>query len=174
SDRLEFNVETPVTPKEFAEYSQANPNQVQMKEQANGNVSFNFSSRVFRSDKWNQVTSHARGLFMKEQDNGSWEVVARSYNKFFNDEQRRSTEANRLRQTVTFPVQVFKKYNGFLGLIGYDKTTGEPFVSSKAVQDISTKDTYANWVKDVFIEVYGQEHFDKVVALSKELDSTFI
>lgn len=164
----------PVSPKEFAEYSKENPQDVTMNEQANGNVSFNFSNKVFKGDKWNSVTSHARGLFMKEQTNGEWDVVGRSYNKFFNDEQVRETEANILRQTVKFPVQAFKKYNGYLGLIGYDKTSNQPFVSSKAVQDITVKDTYANWVKDTFIEVYGEELFNKLVAKAKELDVTFV
>lgn len=162
------------TPRDFAMYALENPREVSINTQANGNMSFNFSSWVFKRNVWNSITSHARGLFMHHRDDDEWDVIGRSYNKFFNDEQVRATEANVLRQTVKFPARAFKKYNGFLGLIGYDKTSDAPFVASKSVQDITVENTYANWVKDTFIAVYGEEMFNKTVLAAKALDATFV
>ena len=50
----------------------------------NGIVSYNFTRDTFYKQKWNELTCKARGLFI---DSETGKIVARSYNKFFNEDQ---------------------------------------------------------------------------------------
>lgn len=54
---------------------------VQVKNLKNNVVSFNFTRDAFDKDKWNTITTKARGLFV-DKTNGN--IVARSFDKFFN------------------------------------------------------------------------------------------
>lgn len=98
----------------------------------NGVVSFNFSRDVFYDKKWNDVTTKARGLFVNINIG---KVVARSWEKFFNIEERDETKYTSLKRSMTFPAIVYKKENGFLGLIGYNPENDELFISSKSTND---------------------------------------
>lgn len=85
-----------------------------------GNISaFNFKRDVFFSGKWNDLSKIARGLFL---DNRTGEVIARGYEKFFNFNERPFNTLPWLKNNLKFPVTVYKKYNGYLGLLGYDET----------------------------------------------------
>ena len=83
-----------------------------------GNISsFNFTRQAFRKGVWDNVTTKARGLFI---NTNTKKIVARSYNKFFNINEMPETQLIFLKSRFEYPVSVYKKYNGYLGLIGYD------------------------------------------------------
>ncbi len=98
----------------------------------NGVVSFNFSRDVFYDKKWNDITTKARGLFVNVN---TGRIVARSWDKFFNIEERDETKYTSLKRTMKFPAVVYKKENGFLGLIGYNTENDELFISSKSTNE---------------------------------------
>ena len=113
-------------------------------------ISLNFNREAFNKKKWNDLTIKARGLFV---DRDSGEVKIRSYNKFFNFGERH-VNLGYLHKYATYPIRVFKKYNGFLGLASV--IDGNIVFASKSV----TSGKY----KDIF-----QNIWDKVEAEVKEL-----
>lgn len=82
--------------------------------------SFQFKRDVFYSAKWNELNTIARGLFV---DTKAWRIVARSYVKFFNMEERDKNKMDWLSANLEFPVRAFRKYNGFLGMVSWDHVT---------------------------------------------------
>ena len=113
-------------------------------------ISLNFNRDAFNRKKWNDLTIKARGLFV---DRDSGEVKIRSYNKFFNYGER-NINLGYLKKYATYPIKVFKKYNGFLGLASV--IDGNIVLASKSV----TSGKY----KDIF-----QSIWDKVEDSVKEL-----
>ena len=113
-------------------------------------ISLNFNREAFNKKKWNDLTIKARGLFV---DKDSGEVKIRSYNKFFNYGERH-VNLGYLHKYATYPIRVFKKYNGFLGLASV--IDGNIVLTSKSV----TSGKY----KDIF-----QSIWDKVEDSVKEL-----
>ena len=113
-------------------------------------ISLNFNREAFNKKKWNDLTIKARGLFV---DRDSGEVKIRSYNKFFNFGERH-VNLGYLHKYATYPIRVFKKYNGFLGLASV--IDGNIVFASKSV----TSGKY----KDIF-----QSIWDKVEDSVKEL-----
>ena len=77
--------------------------------------SLNFTSRVFQKRLWNENTVQARGLFV---DRMTGDVKLRSYNKFFNLNERPETELNNIANTLSFPVEIRTKENGYLAILG--------------------------------------------------------
>ena len=77
--------------------------------------SLNFTSRVFHKRLWNENTVQARGLFV---DRMTGDVKLRSCNKFFNLNERPETELNNLANTLSFPVEIRTKENGYLAILG--------------------------------------------------------
>ena len=101
-----------------------------VKEKSEGNISsFNFTQRVFTNGVWGNLTVKARGLFINTNTN---EIVARSYDKFFNYGERPETKLYSLAKTLVFPITAYVKENGFLGVVGYDKETDSLIVTSKS------------------------------------------
>ena len=85
-----------------------NSSLVREKHLTNGISSFNFSNKCFFNQAWDSINVKARGLFVKDNN-----VVARSYNKFFNIGERPETEMDSLRENLVFPVCAYIKSNGF-------------------------------------------------------------
>ena len=77
--------------------------------------SLNFTSRVFHKRLWNENTVQARGLFV---DRMTGDVKLRSYNKFFNLNERPETELKNLANTLSVPVEIRTKENGYLAILG--------------------------------------------------------
>lgn len=98
--------------KDYLELLRANP-YVKEKDCGNGIHSFNFTKKAFYKNIWDEQTITARGLFV---DVNTANVFARSYNKFFNIDERHETAARRLRDSLVYPVKVYQKENGFLGI----------------------------------------------------------
>ena len=105
-------------------------------------ISLNFNREAFNKKKWNDLTIKARGLFV---DKDSGEVKIRSYNKFFNFGERH-INLGYLNKYATYPIRVFKKYNGFLGLASV--VNNEVVLTSKSVTSGKYKDIFQNiWNK---------------------------
>ncbi|MDL0079662.1 RNA ligase [Helicobacter zhangjianzhongii] len=86
-----------------------------IKEKSFGPISsFNFTKEVFYHKKWSTLTCKARGLFI---DTHAYKIVARSYDKFFNLYEREESSLESLQEHLSYPVQVYIKENGFLGIM---------------------------------------------------------
>ena len=123
---------------------------ITVKECEHNLISLNFNRDAFNKKKWNDLTIKARGLFV---DKDSGEVKIRSYNKFFNFGERH-VNLGYLNKYATYPIRVFKKYNGFLGLASV--VNNEVVLTSKSV-------TFGKY-KDIF-----QDIWDKLEDNVKEL-----
>jgi len=94
--------------------------------------SFNFTRAAFSDKKWNDLTVRARGLYI---DTSNMKIVARGYEKFFAVNERNETGLFELSKNLVFPIEVFKKENGFLGLLSYDRATERMFSTTKSSPD---------------------------------------
>ncbi len=100
-----------------------------IKEKQFGNISsFNFTRDAFYNKAWDSITCKARGLYI---DTKRKVIVARSYDKFFNLNERPETTLAALQQNLQFPVQAYVKVNGFLGIVGYDVAADRLIITSK-------------------------------------------
>ena len=90
-----------------------------IKEKIYGDVSsFNFTRDAFYNSRWNALTTKARGLFINTK---SGEIVTRGYDKFFNIDENQNNKRTVLKKKLAFPVHAYRKENGFLGLISWDR-----------------------------------------------------
>ena len=102
-------------------------NLIHKKDLGDGIVSYNFSREAFYSQKWNKLTTTARGLFVDTKTN---QIVARSYPKFWSIEERPETQWRNLEKKLVFPVTAYLKENGFLGIVSV--WNDQLFVASKS------------------------------------------
>lgn len=101
-----------------------------IKEKEYGDISsFNFSRKAFYHDVWNEQTIKTRGLFV---NTGIGKVVARSFDKFFEIDDERFYTRDTLKEEIVFPVEVFRKENGYLGMLGYDAESGKLLFCTKS------------------------------------------
>ena len=145
---------------------------VKEKELNDGIISFNFTREAFYKDHWDNVSVLARGLFI---DSETGKIVARSYNKFFNawfEENDSNTEHEygdcsiyALKDKIKFPVSVYKKENGYLGIVSWDYKNNDFFIASKS----TNLGDYALHFKEMFMKWYNsnldrvKENIKKVV-----------
>lgn len=111
--------------------------------------SFHYRPEVLFKHKWSKQTVTTRGLFLNTLTN---EIVIRAYDKFFNLGETRQTEYESLRENLRFPVKVWVKENGYLGLVGYDSTAGDLVFASKT----TTEGEFAMWFRELFESQYLQ------------------
>lgn len=105
--------------------------------------SFNFSKDAFYDDIWNGATVKARGIFFNTKTN---KIVARSYDKFFLLNQHECSTIDNFK----FPLTCYEKYDGYLGILGYDKSTNELVFCSKSMK--APEGEYAQWFKDEMLK----------------------
>lgn len=104
-----------------------------IQEKRYGNISsFNFTKQAFYDKVWDSQTMTARGLFINIPKQ---RIVARSYDKFFNVNERPETKFSILQNKLSFPVTAYVKENGFLGIVSYNDEDDSLFVSSKSAPD---------------------------------------
>lgn len=87
-----------------------------------GIVAHNFTREAFRKGIWNNMTTHARGLFTKGD-----KIIGRGFKKFFYEGQNEEASLEKL----VFPVRAYKKHNGFLAIAFIDEETGKVYIKSK-------------------------------------------
>ena len=90
-----------------------NSEYIRVKELGNDVVSLNFTRDAFQDGVWNDETIKARGLFINKV---TGDIVARSYNKFFQYNETRETKEY-VDNHLVYPLYISKKFNGFLGII---------------------------------------------------------
>ena len=116
--------------------------------------SFNFTRQAFEKRAWDGITVKARGLFI---DTKNYEVALRGYDKFFNYEENDATSAYSLKRNIKFPVNVYIKENGFLGLVSAD-SNGNIIFATKA----QIGSNYAQILKKNMYDIYGEKCVDKI------------
>lgn len=119
---------------------------VQVKNLKDNAISFNFTKDAFEKDKWNTITTKARGLFVDKTDG---HIVGRSFDKFFNYRQHETTEPVYMKEHIKWPLIGYKKENGFLGIISKDQNGVHFFTKSSDDGD------YVNWFIGVLCDNYG-------------------
>lgn len=118
--------------------------------------SFNFTGEAFYKGVWDAQTMKARGLFLNTNTD---EVVARGYDKFFNIDERDETSLAALTTTMQYPITVYYKENGYLGLLSYDKENDDLLFCTKSM----IGGEYAEHFKELFYKL----GCDKNTALAK-------
>lgn len=127
--------------------------------------SFNFTRSAFYEGRWNAVTTKARGLFINTRTE---KIVARGYDKFFNVDENSQTTMDAIRQKIRFPIKVYKKENGFLGLISWDHEKDDFFFATKSMME----GPYVDTLKHLFFTT--GINTEEVKAFLREDDSTMI
>lgn len=127
-----------------------------------GNISsFNFTNKAFYDKVWDEQTVKARGLYL---DTAKGKVVARSYPKFFNINERSETKFDMLQYKLKFPVTAYVKENGFLGIVSYNEYEDDLFIATKSTIDSQ----FAQWFKDMIYSKIVPENIEKMKDYIKE------
>ena len=136
----------------------ANSRHVKVKKLPHDILSLNFSEEVFHHSIWNDITVKARGLFV---DANTGEVLARSYDKFFNVGERNNKE-DEIKE-LQYPVRLAMKENGFLGIISWDCRRDELIIASKS----TTEKEYVEYIKDVW-NLVDQNIKEELITILKQ------
>lgn len=123
------------------------------KELGNNISSFNFSKEAFYNKVWNNMTTQARGLFI---DTNNYLVVARSYNKFFNLDEREETKYDNLKEQLVYPINFYLKYNGFLGILSI--CDNEFVFGTKSQLD----GEFSNYFKNIFYKIFDKKQIEAI------------
>lgn len=119
---------------------------IRVKELKNGIRSFNFTKDAFIDKKWNSQTVRARGLFIDKDNN----IIARSYDKFFNLNETPETSIEYLRKNLKFPVSCWKKENGYLGLLSWNPYINDYFIATKSTDEKDFADNFRRILYDKY------------------------
>lgn len=136
-------------------------------------VSINFSRKVFYEGLWNDLTSQARGIFINTDTH---KVVARAYNKFFNIGEYGTLDD--LIDKSEFPIRAYKKENGFLGIVSYDKSLDSFIFATKGnmiTDNEGTDLSFVNEIKSIFNNTFNDKdkEFLKEYILFNNVSLTF-
>lgn len=127
---------------------------IQEKVMSDTNISsFNFTRNAFDKGIWGGLTTKARGLFI---DTKNEKIQARSYDKFFNKNEREETRINYLVQNLSYPVYYYKKYNGFLGILSMKDD--ELYFCSKSTD----QGDFVEYFKSIFFMTYNEEQIEAI------------
>lgn len=129
--------------------------------------SFNFTRDAFLNEKWNEQTIKARGLYI---DIEKMKVVARSYDKFFNIGEQPFTRMEALKNSLLFPVTVYVKENGYLGIISYDERKDDLFVTTKS----NPEGKYAEWLREMITDRLSSEQRKRLKDCCEKTNVSFV
>lgn len=129
--------------------------------------SFNFTRQAFEKEVWDDIVNKARGLYIDTKD---YRIVARSYDKFFNINERPETKFNNLRYKLQFPVSIYVKENGFLGIVGWDTEHDDLLITSKS----SPTGDFSNYLRDALYSIYGEDTMNSMKEYIKANDVSFV
>lgn len=99
----------------------------------------------------------ARGLYINTNTS---QIVCRGFDKFFNKDENELGDLSLLE----YPVTVYLKENGFLGLVGYNDEFDELVITSKS----DLNGPYAQYVKDALTETVGADGLKKIKKYVKQ------
>lgn len=154
--------EMPIVESDIADVVMKLRNNRYVQEKVFGNISsFNFTKEAFYNKIWDEQTSKSRGLYI---DTVKGKVAARGYEKFFNINERAETKFDMLQNKLQFPVEVFVKENGFLGIISYDEYKEDLLIATKS----TIEGDYAGWLKDMLYAKVSEENIQKMKEYLKE------
>lgn len=138
---------------------------IQEKEFIEHNIkSINFTKNVFHKRIWNDVTVKARGLYKYIDSN---EIAGRGYIKFFNINEKEDTKIENWAKDIEYPVYVYKKYNGFLGIVFYNKTTKDLEYATKSI-------AYGKKYNRYIEELLSKEQKEYIKEISRKYNVTFL
>lgn len=133
-----------------------------------GNISsFNFTEKAFFNKVWDEQTVKARGLYI---DTIKGEVVARSYDKFFNINELPETKFDMLQYKFKFPVTAYVKENGFLGIVSYNEYEDDLLIASKSMLDSQS----AQWFKEMLYQKISDAKLDELKKYIKDHNVSFV
>lgn len=138
---------------------------IQEKDLGNNIHSFNFTREAFYNKNWDNLTTKARGLFINVETK---EIVARGYEKFFNIGEKGNDVVDVVNK-FNYPVSVYIKENGYLGIVGYNSETDSLFISSKTTD----KGDMANNFKEIFNEKAKTKETIKQILKEKNISLLF-
>lgn len=133
---------------------------IRKKELSDGIVSYNFTRKAFFDAEWNNLTTTARGLFIRGD-----KIVARSYNKFFRLNETNETMDRNLEKNLVFPVKCYLKENGYLGIVSFDVETNKWFISSKS----SNESDYAKHLDEMIKPYLTNELANELTKLNSTM-----
>lgn len=129
--------------------------------------SFNFTREAFEDGVWDGITTKARGLYI---DTKNQEIVARGYEKFFNYNEKAITSPEMLSRNLVFPVSVYVKENGFLGIMSTDHE-GSLIFATKS--NIGGND-HAKWFEKNMRNIYGADTIEKMRRFAYDNNVSFV
>lgn len=116
---------------------------------------------------WDEQTIRARGLFFNT-NNG--DIVIRSYNKFFNINEKEITKIGNLKRNLQYPVTAYVKYNGYLGLIGYDSDSDKLIISSKS----NMNSQFSRWFEEILYNKLNEDKMEYMKNYIKNNNCTLV
>lgn len=128
-----------------------NSEYIRVKELGNDIVSLNFTRNAFQDGIWNDETIKARGLFINKVDG---DIVARSYNKFFQYDEKPETK-DYVDNHLVYPLYISNKFNGFLGIISV--YNDEFFIATKSTNE----GEYCEYFKEILNNTLFANEEDK-------------
>lgn len=135
------------------------------KELRNNISSFNFTKEAFYNHIWDQMTTKARGIFIDTEKN---KIVARSYDKFFQVNERKETNLEEVKNTMSYPVTFYVKYNGFLGILSI--VDNELFFASKS----TNTGEYVEYFKTIFYQTFAEKTINNIKEKISKENVTFV
>lgn len=135
------------------------------KELGNNISSFNFTKEAFYNHIWDQMTTKARGMFVDTEKN---KIVARSYDKFFQVNERKETNLEEVKNTMSYPVTFYVKYNGFLGILSI--VDNELFFASKS----TNTGEYVEYFKTIFYQTFAEKTINNIKEKISKENVTFV
>lgn len=130
-------------------------------------VAINFTRDAFLHAAWDEVTLRARGLFV---DLDTHEIVARSYDKFFEVGERSETRLDRLADALAYPVHAYVKENGYLGILGYHPRRDALVWASKS----ATGSESARWFEAIVRAQLGAEGLERARRYLRDTCSSMV
>ena len=91
-------------------------------------------------------------------------------NKFFIINERPETKLANLKLKLTFPATAYVKYNGFLGIVGWNPETDDLLITSKS----SVTGDFSGFLKEKLYSIYNEETINKMKDYIKEHDVSFV
>lgn len=104
----------------------------------------------------------------------SKQIVSRSYNKFFNIDERPETKMHHLVNHLQFPVTVYDKANGYLGTVGYNEMEDELVFTSKSYTSHVKQNQHASWVEELFYQTFGDVQVDYIKSYVRDHDVSLV